>query len=74
MARKSMIVKSERNRRKYYEAKKNGINPKFPTKIYNRCFKCGRVRGYIRDFGMCRICIRELASTGEIPGMRKSSW
>ncbi|PIR89344.1 MAG: type Z 30S ribosomal protein S14 [Candidatus Harrisonbacteria bacterium CG10_big_fil_rev_8_21_14_0_10_40_38] len=48
--------------------------PKFSTRIVRRCFKCGRKRGYIRDFGLCRICFRELASKGEIPGIKKSSW
>jgi small subunit ribosomal protein S14 len=74
MARTSIVVKSEKRRRKYYESKANGLVPKFPTRIHNRCLKCGRPRGYLRDFGMCRICVRELANKGEVPGMRKSSW
>mgnify|MGYP003927950545 CR=1 FL=1 len=48
--------------------------PKFSTRIVRRCFRCGRKRGYIRDFGICRICFRELASRGEIPGVKKASW
>ncbi len=48
--------------------------PKFSTRKVNRCFRCGRKRAYIRMFGVCRICFRELASRGEIPGVRKSSW
>ncbi|MBI5421154.1 MAG: type Z 30S ribosomal protein S14 [Parcubacteria group bacterium] len=48
--------------------------PKFSTRIVRRCFKCGRKRGYIRDFNLCRICFRELGSRGQIPGVRKSSW
>ena len=48
--------------------------PKFSTRIVRRCFRCGRKRGYMRDFGICRICFRELASVGEIPGIKKSSW
>jgi small subunit ribosomal protein S14 len=48
--------------------------PKFSTRIVRRCFRCGRKRGYIRDFGICRICFRELASKGEIPGVKKASW
>ncbi len=48
--------------------------PKFTTRIIRRCFKCGRKRGYMRDFGLCRICFRELATKGRIPGIRKSSW
>ena len=48
--------------------------PKFSTRIVRSCFRCGRKRGYMRDFGICRICFRELASVGEIPGIKKSSW
>ncbi|MCI0542331.1 type Z 30S ribosomal protein S14 [bacterium] len=48
--------------------------PKFSTRLVRRCFLCGRKRGYIRDFGLCRICFRELANEGKIPGVRKSSW
>jgi small subunit ribosomal protein S14 len=48
--------------------------PKFSTRIVRRCWKCGRKHGYIRRYAVCRICFRELASTGEIPGVRKSSW
>lgn len=48
--------------------------PKFSSRIIRRCFKCGRRRGYMRKFGLCRICFRELANKGEIPGVKKSSW
>ncbi len=48
--------------------------PKFSTRIVRRCFRCGRKHGYIRDFGLCRICFREMATNGEIPGVKKSSW
>ena len=61
MAKKSQIAKS---------AKK----PKFKSRIVRRCFKCGRPRGYMRKFGLCRICFRELANKGLIPGVKKSSW
>lgn len=61
MAKKSMIAKSKRN-------------PKFSTRQHNRCAICGRPKGYIRKFGICRICFRELASKGEIPGITKASW
>ncbi len=61
MAKKSLIVKT---------AKK----PKFSTRKYNRCFRCGRADGYLRDFGLCRICFREMALKGEIPGVTKASW
>ena len=50
-------------------------NPaKYKVQHHNRCTLCGRPRAYIRKFGMCRICFRELALRGEIPGVRKSSW
>jgi len=48
--------------------------PKFSTRIVRRCWKCGRKRAYMRDFDICRICFRELANQGLIPGIRKSSW
>lgn len=61
MAKKSMIIKANRE-------------PKFKVRAHNRCRRCGRVRAYLRDFGMCRVCVRELASRGELPGVRKASW
>lgn len=48
--------------------------PKFKTRVVRRCELCGRPRGYMRDFGLCRICFREQAEEGHIPGIRKSSW
>lgn len=48
--------------------------PKFGTRAVRRCFKCGRKHGYMRKFGLCRICFREMAGKGEIPGVTKSSW
>lgn len=61
MAKKSMIVKANRD-------------PKFSTRRVNRCRICGRPRGYMRKFDMCRLCFRKLASEGKIPGVTKSSW
>jgi small subunit ribosomal protein S14 len=61
MAKKSDIAKAKKK-------------PKFSTRIERRCFKCGRRRGYLRRFGLCRICFRELANKGELPGIKKSSW
>jgi small subunit ribosomal protein S14 len=61
MAKKSLIEKWKRPQ-------------KFSTRRYNRCRICGRVSGYLRKFEMCRICFRELASKGEIPGVVKASW
>ncbi|MEK9172990.1 MAG: type Z 30S ribosomal protein S14 [Patescibacteria group bacterium] len=48
--------------------------PKFSSRIVRRCFRCGRKRAYLRDFGLCRICFREMATRGQIPGVKKSSW
>lgn len=53
---------------------KSKRKPKFSTRIVRRCWRCGRRRGYMRRFKMCRICFRELASQGQLPGVRKSSW
>lgn len=48
--------------------------PKFKVRHRNRCKRCGRPRGYIRKFELCRLCFRELAHEGFIPGVRKASW
>ena len=48
--------------------------PKFSTRAYSRCLLCGRPRGYLRKFRMCRLCFRELALKGEVPGIVKASW
>jgi small subunit ribosomal protein S14 len=61
MARKALIVKC-------------GRVPKHPVRTYHRCKLCGRPHGYIRDFGICRLCFRMLAHRGEIPGVKKASW
>ena len=47
---------------------------KFTSRKVNRCWRCGRRHGYMRDFKLCRICFRELANGGQIPGVSKSSW
>ncbi len=49
-------------------------HPKFTTRLVRRCWRCGRQRGFMRKFNICRICFRELANRGDIPGIRKSSW
>jgi len=61
VAKKSMIAKWKRA-------------PKYSVRKYNRCHRCGRPRAYLRKFGMCRICVRELALSGELPGVVKASW
>ncbi|XOU94516.1 MAG: type Z 30S ribosomal protein S14 [Candidatus Kerfeldbacteria bacterium] len=53
---------------------KSNKKPKFSSRIVRRCWRCGRRRGYMREFNLCRICFRELANNGEIPGIKKSSW
>lgn len=54
-----------------YKAKQE---PKFKVRKYNRCSRCGRSRAYYRKFGICRLCLRELALDGKIPGLVKASW
>jgi small subunit ribosomal protein S14 len=61
MAKTSLIIKSQQK-------------PKFSSRAYRRCNFCGRPRAVYRKFGLCRICLREAAHKGEIPGMRKASW
>jgi small subunit ribosomal protein S14 len=53
---------------------KHARGAKFKTRSYHRCSRCGRPRAYFRKFGVCRICLRDLAHQGVIPGMTKSSW
>jgi len=61
LAKKSLVVKAKKP-------------PKFQVRKYNRCGRCGRPRAYIRKYGICRICFRELALQGQIPGVVKASW
>lgn len=61
MAKKSLVEKAKRK-------------PKYSARLVRRCNRCGRARAYIRKFGLCRICFREQALCGEIPGVRKASW
>jgi small subunit ribosomal protein S14 len=61
LAKKALVVKQAREH-------------KFKTRNYTRCRRCGRPRAVFRKFGLCRICLRELAHNGVIPGMTKSSW
>jgi small subunit ribosomal protein S14 len=61
MAKKSSIVKFNKPQ-------------KFSVRNRNRCMLCGRARGYIRQFGLCRLCFREKAHKGELPGVIKASW
>jgi small subunit ribosomal protein S14 len=61
MARKALVEKSREK-------------PKFAVRQHNRCARCGRSRAFLRKFSLCRICFREMALRGEIPGVRKASW
>ena len=61
MAKKCLVIKQQQE-------------PKFKVRKYHRCLRCGRARGYINKFALCRICFRELANQGIIPGVMKSSW
>lgn len=61
MARKALVEKTKQKQ-------------KFQVRLVNRCSRCGRPRAYLRKFGLCRICFREMALNGEIPGVRKASW
>lgn len=74
MARLALKVKANRRKKEASKAREAGKKVKHPTKIYNRCKKCGRIGGYIRRFELCRICFRELARDGKIMGVKKSSW
>ncbi len=60
MAKKSMIVREQRR--------------KYEVRVRNRCRMCGRPRGYMRRFELCRICFRHEALRGKLPGVVKSSW
>lgn len=56
------------------QIEKSNNKPLRSTRVVRRCWRCGRNRGYIREFGLCRICFRELANKGDLPGVTKSSW
>jgi len=64
MAKTSLIMKSQRLQK----------SSKFKPRVYSRCKLCGRPRGFLRKFQLCRLCFRELALKGEVPGVIKASW
>lgn len=74
MARKALVVKTRKLKERRQKAITAGKKVQFPTRVYNRCSLCGRIKGYMRKFEMCRICFRELAREGKIMGVKKSSW
>jgi small subunit ribosomal protein S14 len=53
---------------------KANAKPKFAVRAYSRCQRCGRPHSVYRKFGLCRVCLREMAHRGELPGITKSSW
>lgn len=61
MAKKCLIEKQKRK-------------PKFKVRLYSRCRRCGRPRAFMRRFGICRICFRQMALAGDLPGVTKASW
>jgi small subunit ribosomal protein S14 len=69
MATTAKIARDER-----LAAARTAKTPKLSCRHRNRCFRCGRPRGFLRKFRLCRICFRELALAGEIPGVIKASW
>lgn len=74
MSRKALVNSQAKRKEEILRALKAGKKPKFATRAYNRCSLCKRNHGYLGFFGVCRICFRELACKGEIPGVTKSSW
>ena len=74
MARKALILKCKKRQARAKRQRDAGVPVTESTKIYNRCSLCGRNRGYMNRFDMCRICFRERANKGEILGVRKASW
>lgn len=74
MARKALVVKTERQQKQLQKELEQGKEPTRKTRVYNRCKLCGRNRGYIGYFQICRICFREQARAGNIMGIKKSSW
>ena len=61
MAKKALVEKANKK-------------PKFKVRAYTRCQKCGRPRSVYKKFGLCRVCLRDLAHAGEVPGVTKASW
>ena len=74
MATWAKIAKDRKFAAANEKARAAGTTAKFAIRLRNRCLLCGRPRGYLRKFKLCRICFRKLALSGEIPGVTKSSW
>jgi small subunit ribosomal protein S14 len=74
MATTAKIAKEVKKAASLERARKAGQPATFPTRLRNRCKNCGRPRGFLRKFSLCRICFRKFALAGEIPGVTKASW
>jgi len=74
MATTAKIAKEVKKQAEIDRAKAAGGQAKFACRLRNRCKNCGRPRGFIRKFSLCRICFRKFALAGEVPGVTKASW
>ena len=74
MATTAKIAKDTKLEAARMLARAQAKTPKFPCRHRNRCWRCGRPRAFLRKFGVCRLCFRQLALNGEIPGVTKASW
>ncbi|MFL6448347.1 MAG: type Z 30S ribosomal protein S14 [Bryobacteraceae bacterium] len=74
MATTAKIAKEVKKQAEIDRAKAAGTQAKFAVRLRNRCKNCGRPRGFLRKFSLCRICFRKFALAGEVPGVTKASW
>jgi small subunit ribosomal protein S14 len=74
MATTAKIAKEEKKQAQIDRARKAGTPVKFAVRLRHRCKNCGRPRGFLRKFSLCRICFRKFALAGEVPGVTKASW
>ncbi len=74
MATYAKIAKDQKQAEKNKRAREQKTKAKFACRLRNRCWRCGRPRGFLRKYGVCRLCFRQLALNGEIPGVVKASW
>lgn len=74
MATTAKIAKEVKKQAEIDRARANGGHAKFAVRLRNRCKNCGRPRGFLRKFSLCRICFRKFALAGEVPGVTKASW
>ena len=74
MATTAKIAKEDKKQEEILRARAVGKTAKFAVRLRHRCKNCGRPRGFLRKFSLCRICFRKFALAGEIPGVTKASW